>query len=58
MSAKVPLGCGHFYFKPSGQLFLMSLFRTAAKGINCITITILLVSKSKYVLKVSNQVSY
>ena len=58
MSAKVPLGCGRFYFKPSGQLFVMSLFKTAAKGINCIKITILLESKSKYVLKVSNQVSY
>lgn len=26
--------CGLFYFKPSGQLLLMSLFRTAAKRIN------------------------
>ena len=53
MSAEVPLGCGHFYFKPSGQLSLMSLFRTAAKGINCINVNILLPGKCKYVLKVS-----
>lgn len=60
MSAQVPLGCGgcgRFYFKPSGQLLLMSLFRTAAKGIDCINVTIPLARKCKYVLKVSNQVS-
>ena len=37
MLAKVPWGCGHFYFKLSGQL-LMSVFRIAAKGINHIKI--------------------
>lgn len=53
VSAEVPLGCGRFYFKPSGQLLLISLFRTAAKGINCINVTILLFGKCKYVPKVS-----
>lgn len=58
MSAEVPLGGEHFYFKPGGLLLLMSLFGTAAKGINCINVTILWARKCKYVLKVSNQVSY
>lgn len=51
-------GCEHFYFKPGGQLLLMSLFGTTAKGINCIHVSILWTRKCKYVLKVTNQMSY
>lgn len=52
------VGCVHVYFKPSGQLSLMSFFGTAAKGIHRINVTVLGARKCKYVLKVSHQVSY